>query len=406
MLKKFLSTTVIVGLFITALGGAFLAGTYVGYEAKPAVDKIVGIQNKETLKPEDVNFGPFWEAWNLIDEKYVNGTSSPEQKRQERVWGAIAGMVDSLDDPYTVFLPPQETKAFEENIAGNFSGVGMEVGAKDGLLTVIAPLPNSPAKKAGITAGDKILEVDGVVASELTVDEAVRLIRGDKGTKVVLTLIKEGSAEPQKITVVRDTIEIPTIDTLTKGDVFVIKLYSFNANSATLFKGALENFANSGTNKLILDLRGNPGGYLDAAVDMASWFLPKDKVVVWEHKGDKDQDVAYRSRGYNIFDDKLKMIILVDQGSASASEILAGALREHDIAKLVGMTTFGKGSVQELLPVTTETSIKITIARWLTPDGHSISMGGLKPDVEVEFTPEDVAALRDPQIDKALELLK
>ena len=407
-MKNIFSTIMAVVVVGVSLGGAFLAGTYFGYEAKPAVEKIVGLQNKETLKDEEVDFGPFWEAWHLIDEKYVNGTSTTAEKNQERVWGAIAGMVRSLDDPYTVFFPPEEKKAFDESIAGNFSGVGMEVGVKDNLLTVIAPLPDSPAKKAGILAGDRILEVDGQATADLTIDEAVGLIRGDKGTTVAITIFRDGAEQAETIMVIRDTINIPTIDTEERGDVFIISLYNFNANAADLFKQALQKFVNSGRSKLILDLRGNPGGYLDASIDMASWFLPKDKVVVWEHKGAKTSDVAYRSRGYNVFADKenFKMVVLIDGGSASASEILAGALKEHGVATLVGQTTFGKGSVQELIPVSGGTSIKITIAKWLTPDGMSISDGGLEPDIEVEFTLEDFQAGLDPQMDKALELLK
>ena len=206
----------------------------------------------------------------------------------------------------------------------------------------------------------------------------------------------------------RDTIEIPTLDSeLRKEDgVFVIKLYSFSANSAILFQTALQKFADSGSNKLILDLRGDPGGYLDSAVSMASWFLPGGKPILIEDYGDKEKEKIYRSRGYDVFaEGNLKMVILVDGGSASASEILAGALSEHGVAKLVGTQTYGKGSVQEVVPITDTTSLKVTIAKWYTPNGVSISEKGLTPDFIVKFTQKDADAKKDPQMDKALEIV-
>ena len=190
-----------------------------------------------------------------------------------------------------------------------------------------------------------------------------------------------------------------------KNDVFIIRLYNFSANSPSLFRESLREFAVSGKDKLILDLRGNPGGYLEAAVDMASWFLPAGKVIVREDFGKKAEPVVYRSKGYDVFNESLKMVILVNAGTASASEILAGALSEHGKAKLVGEKTFGKGSVQELVKVTSDSSLKITVARWLTPNGVSISKNGLKPDIEVPITKEDLENKRDVQIDKAIQLL-
>jgi len=404
-MKNFYSIILISFLTLTVLGGTFLFGTYVGYESKPALDKVSNVTNPELFKPETVDFSPFWETWNLIDEKYVNGTSTPDLKRQEMVWGAISGMVQALDDPYTTFLPPVENKSFEESITGNFSGVGMEVGVKDGGLIVISPLPNTPAKKAGIKAGDRIIKIDEAVTSLLTVDEAVNLIRGPKGTTVVLTIVRPEENTTEEIKIVRDNIDIPILETKIEDDIFIISLYNFNAQSTTVFKKALEDFVQSGRSKLVLDLRGNPGGFLDAAVEIASWFVAKNEVVVWEHRGDDEKNIAYRSRGYDLPITDLKMIVLVDGGSASASEILAGALREHGVATLVGQTTFGKGSVQELVPVTSETSLKVTVARWLTPDGHSISLGGLLPDEAVEMTLADFEAGKDPQLARALEIL-
>ncbi len=383
---------------------SFVLGVYLGFNNRPAVSSITSLINKESDIPGEkkTDFSPFWESWKIIDEKYVSENGTNEQ---ERVWGAISGLVSSLKDPYSVFLPPEEKKLFESDISGNFEGVGMEIGIRDKVLTVIAPLKGTPAEKAGILPGDKILKIDDTPTVDLSVDQAIKLIRGKRGTAVRLSILREPKEEPVEIEVVRDIINIPTIDTEVKNDVFVIRLYNFSANSPGLFREALREFAVSGKDKLVLDLRGNPGGYLEAAVDMASWFLPAGKVVVREDFGKKSEPVIYRSRGYDVFNENLKMAILINGGTASASEILAGALSEHGKAKLVGEKTFGKGSVQELVEVTPESSLKITVARWLTPNGTSISKGGLAPDVEVAMTAEDLEKNRDPQMDRAIKLL-
>jgi carboxyl-terminal processing protease len=282
----------------------------------------------------------------------------------------------------------------------------MEVGIKDKILTVIAPLKDTPAYKANIKSGDKILKIDSTVTSGLSIEKAIKLIRGKKGTTVTLTILREGNQKPQEIKIVRDTINIPTLDTeLRKDGIFVIKLYSFSATSTNLFRNAMKQFVESGSDKLLLDLRGNPGGYLDASVDMASWFLPEGKTVVTEDYGDNKTAETFRSRGYNIFNDKLKFIILIDGGSASASEILAGAMQDNGRAKLVGSQSFGKGSVQEVINVTPNTILKITVAKWLTPNGTSISEKGLTPDYPIEITQDDLDAKIDPQLNKAVELL-
>src|SRR3989344_749850 len=409
---------------LVLLSGVFYAGITVGERMRPPIEKVTTLDGKETPEKILTDFSPFWRAWNVLNEKYVAATSTAIADDQEKVWGAISGLTASLKDPYTVFLPPEDAKLFESEISGNFEGVGMEIGIKDETLTVIAPLKGTPAERSGIQPGDKILKIDDKVSTSMRVDQAVKLIRGKRGTTVRLTLFREGKDEPFEITVVREVIDIPTIDTEVKSGksalggpsteggsgiqengVFVIRLYNFSANSPRLFRDALREFVESGSQKLIIDLRGNQGGFLDAAVDMASWFLSAGEVVVTEDGGEKGQKKVHRSRGYNEFDERLKMVILVNGGSASASEILAGALREHGVATLVGTTTFGKGSVQELVKITGDTSLKVTVARWLTPKGVSISDGGLSPDVEVKLTPEDLEKKKDPQMEKAIELL-
>ena len=274
-------------------------------------------------------------------------------------------------------------------------------------MTVITPIKGSPAEIAGIKSGDKILKIDDQTAN-ISIDEAIKKIRGKKGTIVSLTIARQGVDTPIEFKLTRDVINLPTLDTKIdkKNGIFTIHLYTFSAQSANLFRGALRDFVNSGSNKLILDLRGNPGGFLDAAVDMASWFLAPGQVVVREDYGRGKPETVEKSFGYNIFNSSLKMVILIDGGSASASEILAGALSEHGKAKLVGTKSFGKGSVQELINLTPDTALKVTIARWLTPNGKSISEEGLMPDYEVKVTEDDIKNLKDPQMEKAIELLK
>ena len=381
----------------------FFAGIYVGDINRPEIEKVLGISNKETQVITKTDFSPFWKVWNTLNEKYPSASKITDQ---DKVYGAIGGLVSSLNDPYSVFFTPDETKSFEEEIAGNFDGIGMEVGLKDKILTVIAALKDTPAYKANIKSGDKILKINDTVTSNLSIEQAIKLIRGPKGTTVTLSIFREGSDKPEEIKIVRDTINIPTLDTeLRKDKIFVIKLYSFSANSANLFRNAMKQFAESGTDKLLLDLRGNPGGYLDAAVDMASWFLPEGKTVVTEDYGNNKKAEIFRSKGYNIFNDKLKFVILIDDGSASASEILAGAMQDNGRAKLVGSQSFGKGSVQEVINITPDTILKITVAKWLTPSGTSISEKGLTPDYPIEITQKDIDAKIDSQLNKAVELL-
>ncbi|QQG42337.1 MAG: S41 family peptidase [Candidatus Giovannonibacteria bacterium] len=405
--------------FIAALilASTFAVGFYFGVKT-PAASKLVGVVNTTPqigTDREEVDFSEFWHAWNIAEGKFVD---IDKVKRKEMIYGAIAGMVKSLGDPYTVFFAPEENKIFKSDIKGEFEGVGMEIAIRREVLIVVAPLKSTPAEKAGIKAGDKILKIDDRITSDLSVERAVGLIRGPKGTKVKLTILRNGEDESRIIEITRDVIKIPVVDTGTKtagagrggegerdlGDIFIIKLYNFSENSPGKFRDALREMLEKGRTKLIIDLRNNPGGYLEAAVDMASWFLPQGEVVVQEDFGGKSEKIIHRSRGYYVFKNT-PIVILVNQGSASASEILAGALRDHSIAKLVGERTFGKASVQELVPLTADTSLKVTIAKWLTPKGQSISEGGLAPDIEVKVTKEDTNTGRDPVMERAVEIL-
>ncbi len=348
----------------------------------------------------------FWRVWHLLDEKFAFATGTPITA-EAKVTGAIDGLVRAYGDPYTTYFPPQEADAFNEDISGNFSGVGMEVGMREDILTVISPLPGTPAERAGIMAGDYLLEISGTSTAGMSVDEAVRLIRGEEGTEVVLTIMREGLLEPKDIKVIRAQIEIPTVKTQQYDDVFVITLYSFNALAETKVQQAVRDYIASDADKLILDLRGNPGGYLQGAVAIASYFMPAGKIVLREGFGDDREEEVYRSTGRAQKDFAPgEIVVLIDGGSASASEILAGALQEHGYATLLGTASFGKGSVQELVELPSGSSLKVTIARWFTPNGRSISTGGLTPDIVVERSIEDREAKRDPQLEAALAVLR
>lgn len=388
---------------VVLIGSVFYAGMYTGRSYIPETQKVFALNNKDPQFETSADFNVFWKVWNVLNEKSIYAKNITDQ---ERVYGAAQGLASSLGDTYTVFFTPEENKLFSSEIQGSFDGIGAEIGIKEKILTVIAPLKDSPAMKAGLKKGDKIIQIDKTSTNNMTVDKAITLIRGKKGTEVLLTIFRTGESKSREIKIIRDKVEIPTIDTKIIGtDIFSISLYSFSENSVSLFKNSIKEFKKTGYKKLIIDLRGNPGGYLDAATSIASMFLDEGKIIVTEDFGEKKKPVEYRSSGPRLFDDTLSIIILVDGGSASASEILAGALQQHKTAKLVGETTFGKGSVQELVKIDDKTSLKVTVARWLTPDGSSISLKGLEPDFTVGITPKDYEDKKDPQLEKAIEIL-
>lgn len=385
--------------------GIFSGGYWYGQNNRPSIEKVAGLQNLEQGKNSAVDFSLFWDAWVRIQEKFVNRANLDYRKM---VYGAISGMLGALDDPYTVFMTPEENKDFSQALQGNLEGIGAEVGLRGGIITIISPLADSPAMKAGLKAGDKVLKIGDKTTEGLTVDEAVSLIRGPKDTEVILTIVRDGWNETKEFKITRAVINIPIVKLEMKpaGDktIAYLALYHFTDNSLAEFKKAAQQILTSGAKGIVLDLRNNPGGYLESAVEIGSWFLPQGQTVVTEDYGDGKKTV-HSSDGTNKLG-AYPLVVLINQGSASASEILAGALRDDKGTKLVGEKSFGKGSVQELQQLANGTSIKITVAKWLTPLGHSIMEDGLEPDVTVSFTKDDLDNARDPQLDKALELLK
>jgi len=379
---------------ITIIGAIliFLVAFYVGQNS--VVCKVCA--------PEDVDMSLLWEAWYEIEENYVD----PNFDYQKMVYGAISGMIGSLDDPYTTFFDPEEAKSFLEDVSGKFEGIGAEIGIRDDQLQVVAPIEGTPAEKAGLRPGDKIIKIDDTVAVDITIEEAVTLIRGDRGTEVTLTIMRSGWDSTKEFKIKRAIIIVPSIKMeLLEDNIAYIKLYHFSENSDRDFSKAALDILNSSAKKIILDLRSNPGGYLERAQDIAGWFLERDKVVVIEDFGAKRDKEYYLANGNSKFTD-YPVVVLINEGSASASEILAATLRDNRNIQLIGETSFGKGSVQTLHNLTDGSSLKITIAKWLTPNGNLIADKGLDPDINVEITEDDWTNERDPQLDKAIEIIR
>ncbi len=352
--------------------------------------------------PEDLDFSLFWEAWRTLEDKFVE----PERLDiQKMIYGAISGMIKTLEDPYTTFLDPEKSKIFSEDISGEFEGVGMEIGIKEEKLQVIAPLEGTPAQRAGLRAGDKIIEIDGQSASGITIEEAVSLIRGPKGTEVVLSIFREDWEETRDVKIIRAIIEIPSLRwELKEEDIAYIKLYHFTQKASSKFDTMAVEILNSPAKRIVLDLRNNPGGYLEVAQDITGWFLKRNQIVTIEVLGE-GKEKEYKSKREGAFFE-YPVVCLINKGSASGAEILVGALRDNRGVIIIGEGSFGKGSVQELVRLKDGSNLKITIAKWLTPNRESITDIGIEPDIEIEMTEEDYLEGRDPQLEKAIEIIK
>lgn len=397
MAKRFIPILIILSIVVGFAGGFF----FQEFRGETG-SKFTDIANRDANQPEGVDFAMFWDAWNVLQKKYVD---RQELDTQELVYGAVDGLVRAVGDPYTVFLKPKESEEFNRQIQGTFSGVGIEIGIRKEILTVISPIKGTPAYKAGLLAGDKILKIDDKSTEGMKTEEAVQLIRGPKGTQVTLTITRDGLEKAKEYTITRDNIKIPAVAwELKDGDIAYIEIYTFNKNVDSEFKKAAEEIVKSPARKIILDLRNNPGGLLDSAVNIAAYFLENDTIVTIERFGDGREN-QFRAQPNGLLKN-YPVVVLINKGSASASEILAGALKDNRGVLIVGETSFGKGSVQEVVDLPKKSSLKVTIAKWLTPKGHSINDNGIKPDVEVERTEEDAQSERDPQLDKARELIR
>ncbi len=379
-------------VIVVAFCGVFLLGIWVG------VAKIA----YHVPQPNTIDFSLFWDAYGKLQQNFI----SPQKiDNQKVVYGAIEGMTKSLGDPYTDFFDPSQAKLFQQDLAGSFSGIGVEIGVKKDLLTIISPIKGTPGEKAGLLAGDIIAKINGQDTSNMTGDEAVGLIRGAKGTVVTLTIFRDGWTNTKDIKIIRDTIKVPSMEwSLKNGNVAYIQIYQFDESlSADFEKSALE-ILRSPAKKIVLDLRNNPGGYLEVAQNVAGWFLKNGQIVTVEDFGRDKLQQIYKADG-NANLSSYPTVVLINQGSASASEILSGALRDDRNVKLIGTKSFGKGCVQQVIALNGGSFLKITIANWLTPKGNSISDVGLTPDVKIDITDKDIQDKKDPQLNKALEIV-
>jgi carboxyl-terminal processing protease len=356
-------------------------------------------KNVEENKPEKIDFEIFWNVWDRVSKKHIN---NGDLDSEAMVYGAIRGMVKAIGDPYTNYMDPEESNIFSMGIEGSFEGIGAELGIRDNVLTVIAPINGMPAEKAGLRSGDRIIKINDEMTSDITIDEAVRKIRGPKGTEVVLTIISQEATSTKEIKITRDTIELKSVNYEQKwGNIAYIQIASFTEDTAEEFNREITKVIADNNKGIVLDLRNNPGGFLNVAIEVASKFVPRGSIVVQEKHRDGTVE-NFKSIGGDVFSET-PTVILINEGSASASEILAGALRDVNGSKLIGEKSFGKGSVQQLENFSDGSSLKVTIAKWLTPSGLSIDEEGLEVDVKVELTETDIKNKRDTQLNKALE---
>lgn len=394
----------IISIFLILISfwiGFAVSDFFNSFESKENIIGLINLDSDANNELEDkADFTIFWDAWKVVEKDYT----IEQLDYQKMVYGAISGMIDSLDDPYSVFFTPEENKMFNQDMSGKFGGIGAEIGFRDGFLTIIAPLENSPAEKAGLLAGDIILKVDEEEIIEMNIDKVIYLIRGEKGTKVVLTINREGADELKEVEIIRDIIIIETVEwEMLENNIVYINIKQFNKDTAFELDNYISDILIKNPQGIILDLRNNSGGYLNVANEIASRFIDRGEVIVIESF--KNEEKIYKSKGGQRFNE-IPIIVLINEGSASASEILAGALKDNGKAKLVGEKTFGKGLVQVIEDLRDGSAIKITVARWLTPNRVDINENGIEPDFEVELTVEDYLNEKDPQLEKALELLK
>lgn len=364
----------------------------------------VSVINKDVPQKFNVDFKLFWDTWDLLSQKYIDKRAIDPQKM---FYGAISGMVASLGDPYTTFLPPEAQKSTKEELGGSFEGVGIELGFnKDKRLAVIAPLSGSPAERTGIKPQDLIVKINGKDTGGMSLPDAVKLIRGPKGSKVTLSIFRDGDTDSKNYELTRETIIVKSVELTFKNagnkKVALLKVSRFGERTANEWNEAISSILSQNAQGVILDMRNNPGGFLEGAVFIASEFLSGGDVVLQENN--QGARVAFKVDRVGKLT-SIPLEVLINKGSASASEIVAGALQDRKRAKLIGEKSFGKGTIQEAHDLENGTGIHITVAKWLTPNGRWVNdLGGLDPDVKIESSKDD--ATRDLQMEKALELFE
>ncbi|PIR75526.1 MAG: hypothetical protein CO030_02870 [Candidatus Magasanikbacteria bacterium CG_4_9_14_0_2_um_filter_42_11] len=393
-------------VLLLVFGGGTFFGSYFGVKqyvsgdnGQVEISKILDLYGK--TRSEDVSFDQFWDIWNMVKAKHVDQPVSDV----DLFYGAISGMVAGLDDPYSTFFPPAEAKEFARDLAGEFEGIGAEIGVHDGQLTIVAPLPQSPAEKAGLKAGDKIFAIEGKDTFDMTLEQAVLTIRGEKGTTVVLTISHDGLADVEDVSVIRDTITVPTVNWEMKEEkIAYMRLNYFNETTWPEFDKAVREILSAGAKGLVFDMRSNPGGFLQTSIDVASEWIDSG-VIVSERFADEKSN-GHQSRGKHRLSG-MPTVVLVDGGTASGSEIVAGAIQDYGVGTIIGQQTFGKGSVQDFQVLPDGSALKLTIAKWFTPKDRAINGEGIAPDVVLDemFVTHDDGSVTDVGVEKAMELL-
>jgi carboxyl-terminal processing protease len=389
-------------LFIVIL--AYFFGYQTGRKGFIFVPKSFQVINQNNA-PATVDYNLLWKALDTVNQNYIDKPVDP----QKALYGAVSGAVASVGDPYTTFFPPADLTNFKTSLSGSFGGIGAEVGAKDGNIVVIAPIDGTPAKTAGLLPGDIIAAVNASSTQNMSVDDVVTEIRGPQGTQVTLTLVRAGKDKPFDVKITRAIIQIKSVKLSYKQEtvngknqnIAVVSISEFGDDTKALFDQAANDILTHNVSGIIIDLRNNPGGYLQTAVDIASYWVKAGDIVVSEAHSD-GTTIKYTAEG-NPRLAGIKTVILINGGSASAAEILSGALHDHGFAQLVGEKSFGKGSVQQLFDLPGGSAVKVTIAKWITPNGKNLNHNGLDPDVKATLTADNVTAGKDPQMDAALQ---
>ena len=408
------STKTILGILVAGilLGGAFSGGLIVGH-LMPATDQLPGLRDllpsavsvepeQKDATPGDLQtlFGPFWEAWNIVHEQYVDRPVNDQLLMQ----GAIRGMMDALGDQQTFYMEPQLYENETSSLQGEYEGIGAYVDTDGDYLTITSPIEGSPAEAAGLQPGDKVIAIDGEDMTGVAPEQARLKVLGPDGSKVTLTVAREGEPEPFEVTITRAKITIHSAEgKMLENDIAYIDINTFGERTTQELRSTLDDLLKQNPRGIIIDLRNNPGGYLTTAVEVSSEFIDKG-VILYEEYGDGRRE-EHKALGNGRATD-LPIVALINEGSASASEILAGALQDYGRAKLVGVKSYGKGSVQNWVPLSdNQGAARVTIARWLTPKERLIDHVGLMPDVVVEMTAEHFENKQDPQLDAAMETM-
>lgn len=402
---KYIGVYLAIILFVVSFGLGILVGQTIvvrrqitNEKGQVEVSKVINL-NRSLNRSDSVEFAQFWDIWDRIKEKYVN----KDIKDIDLFYGAIQGLVYSLGDPYSLYMVPKVAEEFTKDLSGEFEGIGAEIGIKNDSLTVISPLTDSPAEKAGLHPGDKILAINDENTFGMDVNTAVNKIRGKAGTEVILLISRDGASDAFEVKIVRAKITVPSVTFSWKGDkIAYIRILQFNEDTDAIFEKSVDRAVNEGAKGVILDLRNNPGGFLDTAVTMASEWVDGG-IIVSEKSGegtsrDHESFGEHRLRG-------VRTVVLVNGGSASASEIVAGALQDHKKATLIGEKTFGKGSVQDFESFPDGSALKITVAEWYTPNGNNINKEGITPDVIFKEDWQNEKIGEDKMLDKAIEVI-